>query len=124
LPAHLSRWEKLLWPRWLPVTARLPLVAQISGAVALTALVVGPWWARVPEPVPSPQTAAPAHVVQAPAAQAAHLNLEVKHNFRKVRLTIAVDDTPVLDMALEGSGKRFKVFGKRSERGYRNGRSH
>jgi hypothetical protein len=96
----------------------MALVAQISGAVALTALVVGPWWARVPEPVPSQQTAAPAPIVQAPAAQAAHLNLDVRHSFRKVQLTIAVDDKPVLDTALEGNGKRFKVFGKRSERGY------
>jgi hypothetical protein len=133
LPAHPSRWEKLLWPRWLPVTARMPLVAQISGAVALTALVFGPWWARVPEQVPL--AAAPAITARAPAAapaptvhavpaspasaaQIAHLNLDVTHSFRNVRLAIAVDGKPVLDTALEGSGKRFKVFGKRSERSY------
>jgi len=109
----------------------MPLVAQISGAVALTALVFGPWWARVPGQVP--QAAAPAIVVQAPAvaqapavqsvaaspkSQAAHLNLDVKHSFQNVQLAIAVDGKPVLDTALEGSGKRFKVFGKRSERSY------
>ena len=100
---------------------RMPLVAQISGAVALTALVVGPWWARVPEQVPA---AAQAQTVQAvpasptSAAQPAHLNLDVRHGFRNVQLTIAVDGKPVLDTALEGSGKRFKVFGKRSERSY------
>ena len=38
-----------VWPRWLPVRARLPLIAQITGAVALTALLVGPWWSRFPE---------------------------------------------------------------------------
>jgi hypothetical protein len=41
-----SRWEKIVWPRWLPVTARMPLIAQVSGAVALTALVMGPWWSH------------------------------------------------------------------------------
>ena len=33
-------------------------------------------------------------------------------------LSITVDGRPVLDTTLEGSGKRFKVFGKRAEKGY------
>jgi hypothetical protein len=107
----------------------MPLVAQVSGAVALTALVFGPWWASVPEQVPQPKASAspvaqaPAVVqeptVQAvPASQAAHLNLDVRHSLQNIQLAIAVDGKPVLDTALEGSGKRFRVFGKRSERSY------
>jgi hypothetical protein len=97
----------------------MPLVAQISGAVALTALIVGPWWASVPEQAPAAAQTVPA-VPASPtsAAQSAHLNLDVRHGFQNVQLTIAVDGKPVLDAALEGSGKRFKVFGKRSERSY------
>jgi hypothetical protein len=97
----------------------MPLLAQISGAVALTALIVGPWWARVPEQAPAAaQTVQAVPASPTPAAQSAHLNLDVRHGFQIVQLTIAVDGKPVLDTALEGSGKRFKVFGKRSERSY------
>ena len=136
-PVRVSRWDSFVWPRWLPVRARRPLIAQITGAVALTALIVGPWWARVPDQVsPSPaatatqapdlitetQPAAPSsnHRASAePGASApAHVNLEVRHSFKSVDLFVSVDGTSHVDTKLAGSGKRFKVFGKRSERGY------
>ena len=98
---------------------------------------MGPWWARVPDQVPpSPavtvtptpeviteaQPAAPASkapVSTAPgAATPAHVNLEVRHSFKSVDLFVSVDGSSVVDTKLAGSGKRFKVFGKRSERGY------
>jgi hypothetical protein len=130
-PAPASRWETFLWPRWLPVRARRPLIAQITGAVAVTALVVGPWWAATPDIV-QPTTAAAAPVVPLaapvtplssvpkplPAARPAHLNLDVRHSFASVDLSVTVDGKPALQTRLEGSGKRFGVFGKRSERGY------
>ena len=50
--------------------------------------------------------------------QSAHLNLDVRHSLRNIQLAIAVDGKPVLDTALAGSGKRFRVFGKRSERSF------
>ena len=136
-PAQVSRWDSFVWPRWLPVRARPPLIAQITGTVALTALIVGPWWARVPDQVPrSPAaTARPAPEVSTeaePAARApndlvsaapgtatpAHVNLEVRHSFKSVDLFVSVDGRSVVDTKLAGNGKRFKVFGKRSERGY------
>jgi len=131
-----SRWDSFLWPRWLPETARLPLVAQITGAVALTALIMGPWWSRVPTEIPASKPAAvvevaplPAAVAQSPATEPAppkpvgdsrpaHLNLDVRHSFRTAALTVVVDGKRVLDSTLEGSGKKFKMFGKRAERGY------
>jgi hypothetical protein len=48
----------------------------------------------------------------------AHLNLDVRHSFKTVDFSVTVDGKSVVDTQLEGSGKRFKVFGKRSERGY------
>ena len=48
----------------------------------------------------------------------AHLNLEVRHSFGNVDFSVTVDGKPAFQATLEGSGKRFKVFGKRSERGY------
>ena len=140
-PVQVSRWDTFVWPRWLPVRARLPLIAQVTGAVALTALIVGPWWAKVPDQVattratpttpipevtavvetpaapPAPATAAPAAAVPAPA-RPAHLNIDVRHSFKTVDFLVSVDGKSVVDTQLEGSGKRFKVFGKRSERGY------
>jgi hypothetical protein len=135
-----SRWESLVWPRWLPVRARLPLIAQITGAVALTALIVAPWWSQIPEsPVPSspvmphspPVPFVPAVPKAPPATQLdaasqtavaslrpAHLNLDVRHNFSSVDLAVTVDGKLALNRKLDGSGKRFKMFGKRSERGY------
>jgi hypothetical protein len=117
------------------------LIAQVTGAVALTALIVGPWWARVPDqiqPTPSaPATATPevttaaetpvapavpvsgAPVSEIPAqVRPAHLNLEVRHSFKVVDFSVSVDGKSLVDTQLEGSGKRFKVFGKRGERGY------
>ena len=136
-PVQVSRWDSFVWPRWLPVRSRPPLIAQITGAVALTALIVGPWWARVPDQV-SPSraataTPAPNVIIEAqPAAQAsnqpasaapgdaipAHVNLEVRHSFKSVDLFVSVDGKSIVDTRLAGNGKRFKVFGKRSERGF------
>jgi hypothetical protein len=147
LPAKASRWDSLVWPRWLPVQARLPLIAQITGAVALTALLAAPWWSSIPDtptaadaavaakpaPVPASPAAAvaTAAAVPAPAASGvppsvtaaedlrpAHLNLEVRHSFKNVDFSVNVDGKPAFQTTVEGSGKRFKVFGKRSERGY------
>lgn len=139
-PVQVSRWETFVWPRWLPVRLRMPLIAQVTGAVALTALIVGPWWAKVPDQVPPPQSPASSApegttVAEAPAApttpplsapasevpaavRPAHLNLDVRHSFKTVDFSVSVDGKPVVDTQLEGSGKRFKVFGKRTERGY------
>jgi hypothetical protein len=139
-----SRWETFVWPRWLPVRARMPLVAQVTGAVALTALIVGPWWASTPDaiesstPAPIPTAAAPSPAPAAPSTPAvprestpgapavapvvavkpAHLNLDVRHNFGSVDFAVSVDGKPALLTKLDGSGKRFGVFGKRAARGY------
>lgn len=106
----------------------MPLVAQITGAVALTALLTGPWWSRIPEatlrptavqqPVPFPSAVRQVPPRTDSPARPAHLNLEVRHTFGNVDLSIAVDGKPALETSLAGSGKRFKVFGKRAERGY------
>ena len=127
-----------MWPHWLPIRARLPLIAQITGALALFAAVMMPQPSEV-APVPAPSTApvestTPAPV-ETPAALAtpvipddprksveaprpAHLNLDLRHSFRSVELTVTVDDKRVLNTVLEGSGKKFGVFGRRSERSY------
>jgi hypothetical protein len=109
----------------------MPLVAQITGVVALTALVMGPWWASVPElepvqaralvphPVPVQPVVAPhSPTAHRRSARPAHLNLDVRHAFSSLDLTVTVDGTMALDTTLPGSGKRFKVFGKRAERGH------
>jgi len=126
-----SWWDPFLWPRWLPVRMRMPVVAQITGAVALTALFIGPWWASIPRTTPIPQSNAappptaplPAAVPRVPAAVAretpvrpAHLNLDVRHTFNTADVSVTVDGKPALETRIEGSGKRFKVFGKRAER--------
>lgn len=127
-----SRWENLVWPRWLPVRARLPIVAQITGAVALTALIVGPWWSHIPESTVLKSTGVPpsAIVPHAPAVRPsspgsaaaltppAHLNLDVRHSFGSMDLSVTVDGKPALTSKLDGGGKRFKMFGKRAERGF------
>lgn len=138
LPAHAARWDALVWPRWLPVQARLPLIAQITGAVALTALVTAPWWSAIPKPrtpaaarsdavappaiaaIPVSSAAVPAATTGATAApvRPAHLNLDVRHSFASVDFSVSVDGKPAFATRLAGSGKRFKIFGKRSERGY------
>ena len=124
--------DSFVWPDWLPVTARLPLVAVITGFVALTALIIGPWWARIPHSAAVPQSAAapppPAVPLTAPvrpvppprdaAVRPAHLNLDVRHSFNTADLSVSVDGKSALETQLEGSAKRFKVFGKRAERSF------
>jgi hypothetical protein len=122
----------MIWPRWLPIPARLPLIAQLTAAVALMAAVTMPRWADVPRvsdpsslalpshpatanPAPLPRGVAP---VPAVTAHPAHLNLDVRHNFRSVDLSVTVDGRPALETKLAGSGKRFGVIGKRAERGF------
>lgn len=131
---RVPRWDNLVWPQWLPEKARMPLVAQISGAVALTALIMGPWWSRVPSdgtgaaatsvapqapaaPAVIPE-AAPAAVKPAEPVRPAHLNLDVRHSFASVDLTVTVDGKRALQSTLEGSGKKFRMFGKRPERSF------
>jgi hypothetical protein len=46
------------------------------------------------------------------------LNFDVRHSFKTVDFSVTVDGKPAFYTKLEGSGKRFGVFGKRSERGY------
>jgi hypothetical protein len=127
-----SRWESLVWPRWLPVSARMALVAQVTGAVAVTALVMGPWWSSIPAtplpsrapalaqtPVPAPAAVVPQRaVLPVSASTPAHLNLEVRHTFGDVDLSVTVDGATVLETTLEGSAKKFRMFGKRAERGF------
>jgi hypothetical protein len=137
---HASGWEAFVWPHWLPVRARLPLIAQITGAVALTALIVGPWWASIPEsplpsspvvahstpiPLASPVPKSPAlpnlnarTSAESTAVRPAHLNLDDRHSFGSADLSVTVDGQPAINTRLDGSGKRFKMFGKRAERGY------
>jgi hypothetical protein len=130
---HQSRWERLVWPQWLPVRARLPLIAQILGVIALTAVVASPFWStlggRKPLPASShppvaPHATAVASIPPAPAGAAAqqgrpaHLNLDVRHAFGNVELAVTVDGKTVFDAPLSGGGRKFKVFGKRAERGF------
>jgi hypothetical protein len=132
----LSRWDRFVWPKWLPETARMPLVAQVTGAVALTALIMGPWWSRVPTEPPVaatlPASTPPAEIAAVPLKPAvtpaapavpapsrpAHLNLDVRHSFASVDLSVTIDGQRVLDSKLEGSGKKFKMFGKRDVRSF------
>jgi hypothetical protein len=60
----------------------------------------------------------PASATAAEDLRPAHLNLEVRHSFKNVDFWVNVDGKPAFQTTVEGSGKRFKVFGKRSERGY------
>ena len=115
-------WETLIWPRWLPTRARLPLIAQLTGAALLVAAVAMPTVVR-----PSAAHRSPAvcgrggatGVAPAPAdpTRPAHLNLDVRHTSRTS--THGHDRRPPLvDTKLSGSGKRFGVFGKREERAF------
>lgn len=123
--------DGFLWPGWLPIKARLPLVGVITGFVALTALLFGPWWAQIPQRPPIPQSAValppamplPAPVRQVPpqrnaSVRPAHLNLDVRHSFNSITLSVSVDGKAALKTRVEGSSKRFKVFGKRAERSF------
>jgi hypothetical protein len=119
-----------VWPRWLPIRARLPLIAQIAGVAAFVAAIAMPRWSDVPPPsTPPSPPAQPADVnppSPPPAAdpspsgplRPAHLNLDVRYAFQTVDLSITVDGQRALDTKLTGSGKRFGVFGKRAERGF------
>ena len=69
--------------------------------------------AAPPEPV---ATVAP--VAPAAPARPAHLNLDLRHTFRSVDLTVTVDGKRVLETKLEGSSKKFGVFGRREARSY------
>jgi len=117
----------------LPTRARLPLIAQITGAFALMAAVTMPQWTVGGDPPAMAETTPPA--LETPAALAApvaavapvpataparpaHLNLDLRHNFRSVDLTVTVDGRRALDTKLEGAGKKFGVFGRRAERSY------
>lgn len=123
-----STWDTVIWPRWLPIRARLPLIAQITAAVALMAAFTMPRWSEM-EAVSGRASTVPATsavgqseraVDRTPAAAArpAHLNLDVRHTFRSVELSVTVDGKPALETRLAGSGKRFGVIGKRAERGF------
>jgi hypothetical protein len=46
------------------------------------------------------------------------LNLDVHHSFGSVDLSVTVDGKAALNSKLDGSGKRFKMFGKRTERSF------
>jgi hypothetical protein len=106
-----------VWPRWLPIRARLPLIAQIVGGVALVAAISMPRWSDVPPPsTPSSSPARPADVNPSGPPRPAHLNVDLRHAFRTVDLSITVDGKRALYTTLTGSGKRFGVFGKRADR--------
>lgn len=119
-PLPGSRWESLIWPPWLPLRARLPLVAQIAGAAALMTAIAMPKWSDIPRAPETPVAASrPARIALPPSpARPAHLNLDVRHDFGSVELTVTVDGERVLQTKLAGSAKRFGMFGKRAERGF------
>jgi hypothetical protein len=119
-----KRWDSLIWPRWLPIRARLPLIAQISGAALLLAAIAMPNWSSV---VPPDAATRPADGASAPGAtpptpvepaRPAHLNLDVRHNFRSVDFSVTVDGAKALDTKIAGTGKKFGVFGRRGEKGF------
>jgi hypothetical protein len=129
-PTHASRWEKFVWPQWLPTRARLPLIAQITAGAAMVAALTMPAWSDVQSGDIASAPVAPVRAslvvphVQPVAPQPpdtmrpAHLNLDVRHSFGSVQLSVTVDDERVLDTRLDGSRKRFGAFGKRPERGF------
>ena len=127
-PQSTKRFDHWIWPRWLPIRARLPLIAQISGAALLLAAVAMPNWSTVTTPQDAAEGAAPP-VEAAPAtaptppppvapARPAHLNLDVRHSFRSVDFSVTVDGARALETKIEGSGKKFGMFGKRGEKGF------
>ena len=71
-----------------------------------------------PAAVPAPASEVPTPAPAAADLRPAHLNLEVRHTFKNVDFSVTVDGKPAFETTVDGSGKRFKVFGKRSERGY------
>jgi len=127
-PESGRRWESLIWPRWLPIRARLPLIAQFSGAGLLLAAIAMPNWSAVAPadapgvvsvnaPTPAAATPAPAATPAEPA-RPAHLNLDVRHSFGSVDLSVTVDGKRALDTKIAGTGKKFGMFGKRGEKGF------
>jgi hypothetical protein len=120
-PQGRGRWEYFVWPKWLPIRARLPLLAQLAGVAALMAAVAMPKLSDVPAPADPPSVSEPPAVIvpvpQEPV-RPAPLNLDVRHNVKNVNVTVTIDDRPALETTLNGSGKRFGVFGKREERVY------
>jgi hypothetical protein len=116
----------------LPVRARLPLIAQIAGASALVAAIAMPRLSDPPPltlaastvppaatvPLASPVAPAPVVIAPQPRPRPAHLNLDVRHSFQSVDLSIAVDGRSVLDTTLAGNRKRFGVVGKRAEKSF------
>ena len=99
----------------------------LVAAVAMPRLAATPVGSVAPSSPPDPaevSASAPAAPVApvAPASTAAlrpaHLNLDVRHSLRSVDLSVTVDGKSVLETRLAGSGKRFGVVGKRSERGF------
>jgi hypothetical protein len=121
-PPSGKRWDSLIWPRWLPIRARLPLIAQISGAALLLAAVAMPKWSSVvtPPEAAAPPVAAADATPPPPAvpARPAHLNLDVRHTFRSIDFSVTVDGARALDTKIDGTGKKFGVFGKRGEKGF------
>jgi hypothetical protein len=91
-------------PAWSEVQpAELPAANTV--APASTPLVVP--HAQPVQPIPPPEPTRPAH-----------LNLDVRHSFGTLAISVTVDDERVLDTTLEGSRKRFGAFGKRAEKGF------
>jgi hypothetical protein len=127
-PQSGKRFDHWIWPRWLPIRARLPLIAQISGAALLLAAVAMPNWSSVTTPQDAaeesapPAEAAPGTASTPPPAvvpaRPAHLNLDVRHNFRSVDFSVTVDGARALDTKIEGTGKKFGMFGRRGEKGF------
>ena len=117
-----GRWEYFVWPKWLPIRARLPLLAQLAGVAALMAAVAMPKLSDPPPPAAAPQSVVEAPNGGAPVPQEplrpAHLNLDVRHTFKNVSVTVTIDDSPSVETKLSGSGKRFGMFGKREERAF------
>lgn len=101
-------------PRWSEVT-QPPSVPQAANpqAASLPQAAADPQAATVPQASTVPPTAA---VPQ--RTRPAHLNLDVRHSFRSVDVSITVDGARVLETKLAGSGRRFGVFGKRAERNF------
>ena len=113
-----SGWESLIWPRWLPLQARLPLHsanrrrdgARRGRGDAEIGIHSGPL-SVVPTLPPGPPIV-PASALVAPAAPAAtaaparetvrpaHLNLDVRHSLRSVDLSVTVDGKSVLETKL------------------------
>lgn len=117
-PQSRGRWEYFVWPKWLPIRARLPLLAQLAGVAALMAAVAMPKMTNEPGPATAVIEEAQPEVepTSREPVRPAHLNLDVRHSFKNINLAVTIDDQPALDTKIDGSGKRFGMFGKRQER--------